>query len=1150
MEPDQHRAAVELPDDALLMLVSRLAVVDLCRAACVSRQWRRVCYSKTLWTEINLTCIDASRVTHKRLLNLVARAQGGLQSLTLPRTADTTPMHLRPPPELSEVALALIVQPSPELVFISGFENLVAKRVAQAFYEDSSTSIVETLVQTSASPAAITNACLFLQVTSALLPTMLTSPRLTGLLSFLEVHGHDRRLMMAALHSMCACMRLIAPRPAAVVLRAVWARIGAALVTFIEDEAVVRTCLKLADICAGLGATHMEGLRGAFCFAELFAAMRAHVYSASVLVNAIQTLISMICDTQSGLEASAAGAILAIAAALRTHTNSAELQTSGLGLLAHMTINYSDQRSIAGAAGAIEICVAALNVHRSHVRVQEIAFAALINITRSDMHNGRKARDAGAVGAVLAGMIAHISNASIQESGLKALSNMAAGDPSNLAKACGTGAIEAIVNGLGAHVSNAAVQARGCEVIKYIAEHGASQVFKAVDAGAIEAVVAAMQAHSSDGDVVFASCDTLVGILWTDYDLCVRAGRAGAVAAVVNALPAQVNERVATLCLGTLNTLLLRNTHNKVMADIFGAIQIVVTSMRAHSHSGRLQTEGCVLLERMTSNADNSLTGPGLIPFTKHIAFSDRVSRTAKAVSAGGIEAVVSAMYRHAESCSMQTQACKALSSMTLNSADNRVRACGVDAVEAVVNAMCKHEDDIHLLEAALSALVNLTLNCAGNQEDAGPGSGAVEAIVAAMRTSVVHAGVQRYGLWALKILVGSDDHNCLDASCAGAIPAVLAAMRVHTSNVDVQEYGCCVLGNLAMNDTDDRWEASILGAMQATVTAMRAHASHMGVQEFGCRALACMVDENPYNAMEGDCVGAKAAVEDAMRTHATCAAVQRQGIYALDKLTNVVWGTKPDEDALPHMAKALKKAALDGRTDQVALLIQRGADVHANVDQALRLAAQKGHTAVVTLLLHANADIHADNDGALENACFSGEAAMIELLIQHGATVSTMHAYIDEALLFACEQGDADTVAILLEYGADIHADGDAALQHAAALEHQEVVELLVAQGADIESTLFEAARNDDEVVVASLIECGADVHADSDAALQWACAYGSFGVVSVLLEHGADVRAVEDWALARAMSSDHTDVVQLLIEHGLKDPDEEEENSDNMEA
>jgi len=74
--------------------------------------------------------------------------------------------------------------------------------------------------------------------------------------------------------------------------------------------------------------------------------------------------------------------------------------------------------------------------------------------------------------------------------------------------------------------------------------------------------------------------------------------------------------------------------------------------------------------------------------------------------------------------------------------------------------------------------------------------------------------------------------------------------------------------------------------------------------------------------------------------------------------------------------------------------------------------------------------------------------------------------------------------------------------------------------------------------------------VHADSDAALQWACAYGSFGVVSVLLEHGADVRAVEDWALARAMSSDHTDVVQLLIEHGLKDPDEEEENSDNMEA
>ena len=65
----------------LLLALSRLEVPDLCRCSCVSRYWRRVCGCKTLWTQLDLSLIVWQRVTHSRLLNLVARAQGGLRSL-------------------------------------------------------------------------------------------------------------------------------------------------------------------------------------------------------------------------------------------------------------------------------------------------------------------------------------------------------------------------------------------------------------------------------------------------------------------------------------------------------------------------------------------------------------------------------------------------------------------------------------------------------------------------------------------------------------------------------------------------------------------------------------------------------------------------------------------------------------------------------------------------------------------------------------------------------------------------------------------------------------------------------------------------------------------------------------------------------------
>jgi hypothetical protein len=104
------------------------------------------------------------------------------------------------------------------------------------------------------------------------------------------------------------------------------------------------------------------------------------------------------------------------------------------------------------------------------------------------------------------------------------------------------------------------------------------------------------------------------------------------------------------------------------------------------------------------------------------------------------------------------------------------------------------------------------------------------------------------------------------------------------------------------------------------------------------------------------------------------------------------------------------------GHADVVQLLIQRGADVHADKDAALRVAAQCGHAAAVQLLIQHGADVHANDDSALREASDSGHTAVVQLLIQHGADV---HADEDAAMQAAAENGHVDVVQLLIQHGA-----------------------------------------------------------------------------------------------------------------------------------
>jgi len=100
-----------------------------------------------------------------------------------------------------------------------------------------------------------------------------------------------------------------------------------------------------------------------------------------------------------------------------------------------------------------------------------------------------------------------------------------------------------------------------------------------------------------------------------------------------------------------------------------------------------------------------------------------------------------------------------------------------------------------------------------------------------------------------------------------------------------------------------------------------------------------------------------------------------------------------------------------------IQMLLDNGADVHADDENPLRRAAVAGHTEIVKLLLEAGADVHVYDDSPLRSAAVAGHTEIVKLLLAAGADV---HVYDDSPLRSAAREGHTEIVKLLLAAGAD----------------------------------------------------------------------------------------------------------------------------------
>eukprot|EP00930_Biecheleria_cincta_P029479 TRINITY_DN20505_c0_g1_i1.p1 TRINITY_DN20505_c0_g1~~TRINITY_DN20505_c0_g1_i1.p1 ORF type:complete len:501 (+),score=77.56 TRINITY_DN20505_c0_g1_i1:76-1578(+) len=277
---------------------------------------------------------------------------------------------------------------------------------------------------------------------------------------------------------------------------------------------------------------------------------------------------------------------------------------------------------------------------------------------------------------------------------------------------------------------------------------------------------------------------------------------------------------------------------------LFGSLEEAVDAMRASGPEGvELQAKGVLSLEQLINDdamcaaRSLKLDAPEVLLHMLKDHPSLAVQKACCACIAaivasgndgrtcvgalGGIQALVSAMHRYANSVDLQESCCRGLKELAAQHATNCQSLLQVSGLDAVVEAMRLHPASAQLQVAACGVIRNTSSGSSKCQSQLAS-LGAMQRVMCAVAWHSKDVRVQCAGIWALFCLVLQNRALQGEAVAQGAIHAVLSAMKAQTSVRAVQEAGCYALRELASAVVTD---VSLWSDMaQAVSRAMRDH--------------------------------------------------------------------------------------------------------------------------------------------------------------------------------------------------------------------------------------------------------------------------------------------------------------------------------------
>eukprot|EP00603_Paraphysomonas_imperforata_P008089 CAMPEP_0114425158 /NCGR_PEP_ID=MMETSP0103-20121206/7086_1 /TAXON_ID=37642 ORGANISM="Paraphysomonas imperforata, Strain PA2" /NCGR_SAMPLE_ID=MMETSP0103 /ASSEMBLY_ACC=CAM_ASM_000201 /LENGTH=1121 /DNA_ID=CAMNT_0001593975 /DNA_START=46 /DNA_END=3411 /DNA_ORIENTATION=- len=198
-------------------------------------------------------------------------------------------------------------------------------------------------------------------------------------------------------------------------------------------------------------------------------------------------------------------------------------------------------------------------------------------------------------------------------------------------------------------------------------------------------------------------------------------------------------------------------------------------------------------------------------------------------LGAKGHELMIAVLTAFPKSGITQAQCLRGLAAFCFGN-DMIRRYCGESGVmKRIVIALETHSDDPSVVHHACTALTNLTHNNVDNRmrfQEAGGVEAVVYAIGQHWKDSVK---ITRQACWAMLTLAGTDAIS-IDIVEHGGAKIIAEAMIYHSSDAGVQQFGSWAISNLSLANDEIRMQIRNLGVIEVCRIALETHSEDMEV--------------------------------------------------------------------------------------------------------------------------------------------------------------------------------------------------------------------------------------------------------------------------------------------------------------------------------
>jgi hypothetical protein len=303
--------------------------------------------------------------------------------------------------------------------------------------------------------------------------------------------------------------------------------------------------------------------------------------------------------------------------------------------------------------------------------------------------------------------------------------------------------------------------------------------------------------------------------------------------------------------------------------------------------------------------------------------------------------AVLAAMHAHVLHAGMQEKGCCLL--MVLHTFVRELPSCH----DAALEVLRAHPTEPLVQFRALDLLCALLSHDDAARQRAIVDAGASEAAVAAMRSHLSFARVQKMGCLLLRRTRGrlpGDGAGGVGAGVAdGAMDVVLAALRARTAadTLDLVSTALTALCEFVDGDEASALQAVAAGAIPLVLAAMHAHVPEFFVQDCGSTVLCHLANAHASTHIKLADAGAAGILLAAMETHICHAALQHRGCSFMT-LPPVVGSMSADDSS-----RALRVVSAALRTPRLLLLRMPRPTLQKALRSTLSSPLLRPHTAL-----------------------------------------------------------------------------------------------------------------------------------------------------------------------------------------------------------